>query len=645
MRKKFSDISIRAKLVLILSLTAIIALFIASSVLFYTSIETVKEDEYANIKQLADISSFNITASIDFGDAEGAESVLSSLTINPSIISAFIYTPENKVFVNYFHNKFNNEQQQKLSEDSVKRLLNYKKNGSPPNKTLYFWKDFDVFTPIKNNTETIGILHIIADTYYFKQKIKKLGYSLAIIATITLFIIFIITTFFQRIFSNPIYALLNIMKKVSDNRDYNLSKELQRNDEYGALFKGFSTMMDELKSIEKELIIEKDKANQANQTKSNFLANMSHEIRTPMSAIIGLSELALRIDLEPKLHDYLSKINHSATDLLGIINDILDFSKIEAGMLDIESQDFNLSFDVIDSVLNLSNNRALEKNISLYCKVSPNVPQFLVGDSLRLKQILINLISNAIKFTEQGEVIITIKNGNSTDKTTELIFNIQDSGIGITPEQIKKLFKPFTQADTSTTRQFGGTGLGLAICKQLTGLMGGNICVESDLGIGSTFTFTVNLGLQDEQSPIIVKAQEKVVEKIEAVEEINILENTYVLLAEDNKINQLVATEFLKTAGIKVDIAHNGKEAVAKALDPENHYDAILMDVQMPEMDGIEATGIIRQQLKNIPIIAMTAYAMDEEKQKFIDAGMNTHVPKPIDSKLLYDTLTHWIKR
>ncbi len=638
MFKKFSDLSIRTKLVLILSSTAIIALLIASSFIFYAYLVDVKRNEVKTIKQIANVSSINIATALSFGKKEDTKEMIISLADNSSMVATIIYDENNEIFVSYFNEQLSVDETDQLTENSKVQLLNSQQ--TKPQHFLSFWENFDTFVPIKLENTTIGILHIIADTQDLEKRTINLGYSLLAVIFATLFIIFILTYFFQRIFSNPIYALLNIMKKVPENRDYSLSKEMQRNDEYGSLFKGFNIMMQELKAIEKELIIAKDKADQANQTKSNFLANMSHEIRTPMSAILGLSEIALNTDLEPKLHDFLFKINHSASDLLGIINDILDFSKIEAGMLDIESNDFHLSSDVIDSVFSLSKERALEKNITLHCKISPNVPQFLVGDSLRLKQVLINLISNAIKFTEQGDVTVTIKNGKSTDKKTQLTFNIQDSGIGITPEQIKKLFKPFTQADTSTTRQFGGTGLGLAICKQLTELMGGDIYVESDHGIGSTFIFTVILGLQDEQSLIIVKTKEKVVEQSKKT---NILENSHVLLAEDNKINQLVATEFLKSAKIKVDIAHNGKEAVTKALDPENHYDAILMDVQMPEMDGIEATGIIRQHLKNIPIIAMTAYAMDEEKQKFIDAGMNTHVPKPIDSKLLYQTLEDWI--
>ncbi len=638
--KKISNVSIRAKLVFILSLTSIIALFIMSSVLFYTNIDNAKEDEIANIKQLAEISSINIAASISFNDEETANKMLAALNINSHIMAALIYDQNNELFAQYFHEEISLSKQSKLVINSSSLVLNYDVILLN-NEFVFSWEKFDILVPINNDDEIVGILHIIANTDGFREKLENLGASLALAISVSLVIIFLIAYPFQKMFSNPIYELLSIMKKVPANRNYNLAQEMQRNDEYGMLFDGFNTMMQEFKHIEKELIIEKDKANQANQIKSDFLANMSHEIRTPMNAILGLSELALNFTFDKKLHSYLSKINNSATDLLGIINDILDFSKIEAGMLEIENNSFHLFNDVIDTVIKLSENSVAEKNITLCCIIDPEIPQFLMGDALRLKQVLINLISNAIKFTEQGYINVNIQINKFTDKNIELIFEVQDSGIGINPEQLNKLFKPFTQADTSTTRKFGGTGLGLAICKQLTNLMGGDISVTSDFGIGSTFTFTVLLGVQSKQTNIEIKPKKINSSKSNSI---NILKDKLILLVEDNIVNQMIATEFLKLVGIKVNIANNGKEAVEMAFNSAINYDAILMDIQMPEMDGIEATKIIRDRIKDIPIIAMTAYAMDEEKQKFIDAGMNIHIPKPINSKLLYKTLEDWVK-
>ncbi|NOQ36522.1 MAG: response regulator [Methylococcaceae bacterium] len=642
MIKKLTDISIRTKLVLILSLTAATALLIAVSVIFFTTTETVKKYEAANIKQLAEISSFNISAALSFRDDKTANKTLLSLATNPEIMAALIYDQEQHIFVSYFNEQSSEDERNALKNYSKKLLLEYQKTQEiKPNKNFLLWEKFDVFTPITLGNETLGMLHIISDAQHFQQQIKKLQSSLLFAIGITLLIIFVLASFFQRIFSSPIYALLDVMKTVPENRNYSLSKEMQRNDEYGALFNGFHTMLTELHSIEKELIIAKEKADNANQSKSTFLAHMSHEIRTPMNAVIGLSHLALKTELNAKQHDYLSKINSSANGLLGVINDILDFSKIEAGMLTIEQVEFDLS-TVVHSVLTISHSQAETKNLKLHCSIGSCVPAHLMGDALRIKQILLNLISNAIKFTDQGKVAVSIKKGSHKDNNVELIFTVEDTGIGLSSPQIKKLFQSFSQAEESTSRHYGGTGLGLTICKQLTELMGGTISVSSEIAVGTVFTFSIIcLTTEGEQSLLSTNiTQEK-----EVPEPVNssVLNNRSILLAEDNEINQLIAIELLESEGACVDVAENGRIAVTKA--NAKHYDAILMDVQMPEIDGVEATRLIREQLKDIPIIAMTAHAMDEEKQRCQQAGMNDHISKPIDPDELYKTLTNWIMK
>ncbi len=382
---------------------------------------------------------------------------------------------------------------------------------------------------------------------------------------------------------------------------------------------------------------EREAAEAATQLKSEFLANMSHEIRTPMNAIIGLSDLALRTRLTGKQQDYLEKIVASSNSLLGIINDILDFSKIEAGKLDMEIKDFELA-DVYENVSSLISLKAAEKGLMLSMHIGgESVPPRLMGDALRLGQVLTNLASNAVKFTQQGEVTITTDLVELFDEEVILRFTVSDTGIGMTQEQIDNLFQPFQQADSSITRKFGGTGLGLAISMQLVEMMGGVIQVESEPKVGSRFFFTARLGKSTTTAPL--HSDMVSIEQASAL-----LEGSHILLVDDNEVNMQVGRELLMQVGVKVTEATNGREAVN--IVEKEKFDAVLMDLQMPVMDGLTAAREIRKgpALKELPILAMTADAMAGDREKCLTAGMNDHIAKPIKPTLLYDTLVRWIR-
>ena len=534
----------------------------------------------------------------------------------------------------------------------------------------------------------------------------------------------------------------------------------------------------ERREQEKALKEAKASAEEATEMKSMFLANMSHEIRTPMNAIIGLSHLALKTQLSAKQHDYISKVHNAGTSLLAIINDILDFSKIEAGKLDIETTDFQID-EVISSVTMITAQKAHEKGLEFLADVASSLPEQLRGDPLRLGQILTNLVNNAVKFTEQGEIRLKIELLEQTGEKVQLKFSVRDTGIGMTPEQAAKLFQPFSQADMSTTRKHGGTGLGLTISRRLVELMGGQIWIESEAGVGSTFNFTVWLEIGhtarqrivpnklqslhvlvvDDNAAareILVESMQNLAERADAVssgpeaiaairerdndvpydvvfmdwrmpgmdgleatrlikndaslqkppaviivtafgrEEVReeaenlhvngflvkpvtksmlvdslvsvfatesgtgaaatpvvheadmLLRGAHILLTEDNEINQQIAIELLEGEGATVDVANNGREAVDILFQGSSPspYDVVLMDLQMPEMDGYQATTRIRGDIRfaQLPIIAMTAHATVEERNRCLAAGMNDHISKPIHPNILFDTVARYYR-
>jgi PAS domain S-box-containing protein len=430
---------------------------------------------------------------------------------------------------------------------------------------------------------------------------------------------------------NEIFKIVVNEKKPMAYENKNYSKSGK---EYW-LITSLTPILDKNGNVEKIISIDSDISNQkkAERTKDQFLTNMSHEIRTPMNAIIGFTNLLLKSDHDKENLQYLNAIKTSGENLLVIINDILDFSKLRSGKATFENISFDLN-ELMNTLVTLMTPKAVEKKLKLTSKIDESIPHYLTGDPTRLTQILTNLVGNAFKFTNEGEIKIEVRPVHETAKDIELDFLVSDTGIGIPADNINKIFESFTQASNDTTRKYGGTGLGLTITKQLVELQGGTISVSSKVNEGSTFEFKLNFSKSD-------GLKKNSGSKNEQKENGFPLEGTKVLLVEDNTFNQILATKILQNWKCEVKVAANGLIAVEKA--KQDLFDVILMDIQLPEMDGYEATRMIRndpdEKKNKVPIIAMTAHAFADEAAKCLDLGMSDYISKPFDESKLFDKI------